>query len=53
MEPFAFEVPSRGITNELIEDMKKLAELYDLFKLTGAEELESVEKTTVGEKKAN
>lgn len=34
---FSFiEVPNILISNELLEDMRKLADLYDYFKLTGA-----------------
>lgn len=31
------EVPDILISNELLEDMRKLADLYDYFKLTGAD----------------
>lgn len=38
LQPFAFiEVPDILISNELLEDMRKLADLYDYFKLTGAD----------------
>jgi hypothetical protein len=32
----AREVPDILISNELLEDMRKLADLYNYFKLTGA-----------------
>ena len=44
MSFFVSEVPDILISNELLEDMRKLADLYDYFKLTGAGDWEPEKK---------